>query len=297
MPFYRIRPAAVATALILPMLTACAHQPRTADSAAASPAGASASGNHNGLDATLWMQTSAEFQATTLQTFRLASWRLEQALEDRQWTAALEQDTTKMAGLPTAIIVDVDETILDNSRFQARLITEGLIYEPTTWDRWVRQSAAPALAGAREFLQHADRMGVTIFYVTNRGAEHEPATRRNLEREQMPIDSSQDVVLMQGENGWTSDKTTRRQAIAESHRVLLLLGDDLNDFVSGAKKPTPEPRRELADRHRAMWGTKWFLFANPSYGSWEASLHGMSSGLSETEKQRLKRRHLNPSDP
>ncbi|MEM1203832.1 MAG: HAD family acid phosphatase [Acidobacteriota bacterium] len=297
MPLNRIHTAAACTALILPILTACAHRPQTADPAVATPAAASPVGNHPGLDATLWVQTSAEFQATNLQTFRLASLRLEQALEDRRWTAALEQDTTKMAGLPPAIIADVDETLLDNSSFQALLVTEGLVYEPATWDRWVRQSAAPALQGAREFLQHAASLGVTIFYVTNRGADQEPATRRNLERQQMPIDGSRDVVLMNGENGWTSDKTTRRQAVAESHRILLLLGDDLNDFVSGARQPSPEPRRELADRHRAMWGTKWFLFANPSYGSWEESLYGMSPELSESEKRSLKRRHLVPSDP
>ena len=279
------------------MLMACAHQPQSAGSAAAPPATVSSSGAHQGLDATLWMQTSAEFQATTWQTFQAASLRLEQALGDPQWTAALEQDRAKMAGLPPAIIVDVDETILDNSPFQARLITEGLTYGPATWDSWVRQSEAAALKGAREFLHHADSLGVTIFYVTNRGADHEPATRRNLERQQMPIDSSRDVVLMKGENGWGSDKNTRRQVVAQSHRILLLLGDDLNDFVSGAKTPTPEPRRELAEQHQAMWGTKWFLFANPTYGSWEESLHGMSSGIPETEKQRLKRRHLLPASP
>ena len=297
MPSNRVNMATAVTTLILPMLMACAHQPQDVGSATAPPATASPSGAHHGLDATLWMQTSAEFQATTWQTFQIASLRLEQALSDPQWTAALEQDPAKMAGLPPAIIVDVDETILDNSPFQARLITEGLTYGPATWDSWVRQSEAAALKGAREFLDHADSLGVTIFYVTNRGAPHEPATRRNLEREQMPIDSSRDVVLMKGENGWESDKTTRRQVIAESHRILLLLGDDLNDFVSVAKTPTPELRRELAEQHQAMWGTKWFLFANPTYGSWEKSLHGMSSEIPETEKQRLKRRHLLPANP
>lgn len=297
MPPNRIYIAAAATALILPMLTACAHQSQTADPAAAPPAAASSFGGHHGLDAMLWMQTSAEFQATTVQTFRLASLRLEQALEDRQWTAALEQDPTKMAGLPPAIIVDVDETILDNSRYQARLVTEGLAFHPETWGGWVQQGVAPALKGAREFLQHASSHGVTVFYVTNRAADHEAATRQNLEQEQMPIDDSLDVVLMNGENGWSSDKTARRQFIAESHRILLLLGDDLNDFVSGAKKPAPEPRRELADQHEAMWGMKWFLFANPGYGSWETSLYGMNFELSESKKRDLKRRHLVPSDP
>ena len=292
----RIQMPMATMVLILAMLTACAHQPQNADSAP-SPTIATSSAAHDGLDATLWLQTSAEFQATTWQTFQIASLRLEQALSDPQWTAALEQDPAKMADLPPAIIVDVDETILDNSPFQARLVAENLTYGPETWDSWVLQSSAVALKGAKEFLHHADSLGVTIFYVTNRDAPHEPATRRNLEREKMPIDSSRDVVLMKGENGWPSDKTTRRQLIAESHRILLLLGDDLNDFVSGAKTRAPEPRRELVEQHRLMWGTKWFLFANPTYGSWRDSLHGRNFGKPETEKRHLKHRHLRPAKP
>ncbi|MEM6797812.1 MAG: HAD family acid phosphatase [Acidobacteriota bacterium] len=288
------RAAAAASVLTLGLLAACAPEPQIAD---APPPAAAAASTHQGLDATLWVQTSPEFRATTLQTFQLASLRLEQALEDPQWTAALEQDAAKMAGLPPAIIVDVDETLIDNSRFQARLVAENLVYEPATWDGWVQQSAAPALEGAREFLAHADSLGVTIFYVTNRGSHHEPPTRRNLEREQMPIDSSRDVVLTKGENGWTSDKTTRRQHVAETHRVLLMLGDDLNDFVSGAKAPAPEPRRELAERYREMWGTKWLMLANPGYGSWMESLYGMDDSLPDPEKQNLKSRYLDPSEP
>lgn len=292
------------TSILTLLLVACAHNPPTAtsagsaDSAVGSSVGAEESSlDHHGLDATLWTQTSAEYQAAALQTFRLASLRLEQALNDSKWTAALEQDVTNMAGLPPAIIVDVDETILDNSPFQARLITEGLPYGSATWKSWVEKAEAKALQGSKDFLHHADRLGVTVFYVTNRDADQEPATRLNLEKEKMPIDGSRDVVLMNGENGWTSDKTKRRQIIAESHRILLLLGDDLNDFVSGAKESTPGPRRKLAKDHQAMWGTKWFLFANPSYGSWEASLYRRDFALPEVEKVKLKRRHLVPAEP
>lgn len=285
------------TTLLALLLVACAHNPQTTTSAGSAAGAREPCLDHHGLDAALWAQSSAEYQAAALQTFRLASLRLEQALKDPQWTAALEQDATNMAGLPPALIVDVDETILDNSPFQARLITERLTYGPATWNPWVEKAEAEALQGAKDFLHLADRLGVTIFYVTNRGADQEPATRRNLEMENMPIDGSRDVVLMSGENGWTSDKTTRRRAIAESHRILLLLGDDLNDFVSGAKASAPGPRRKLAEEHQAMWGTKWFLFANPSYGSWEASLYHRNFALPEHEKLELKRLHLAPAEP
>ncbi|MEM8998312.1 MAG: HAD family acid phosphatase [Acidobacteriota bacterium] len=288
----RIR-LSVAAFLSLPMLTACAHQSRNASPPASPRAGAGTAASHHGLDATLWMRTSAEYQATARQTFRLAALRLDQALGDPLWTAALEQDAAELAGLPPAIIVDIDETVLDNSPYQALLVAEGLTYEPTSWDRWVRHGEAAPIEGAVEFLRYADSQGVTVFYVTNRVAAHEPATRRNLEREQMPIDGSRDVVLMRGENGWTSDKTARRRLIAQSHRILLLLGDDLNDFVP-AKEPEPGPRRALAEKYRDLWGAQWFLFANPGYGSWVDSLYGMDPALSESEKQRLKTRFLQP---
>ncbi|MEM1182881.1 MAG: HAD family acid phosphatase [Acidobacteriota bacterium] len=294
MPSSRNYIGRAAALLLLPVLTACGHQTRLAETDTAPSARLQQDvRTHQGLDATLWMQTSAEFQAAAWQNFLFASLRLEQALEDPGWTAALEQDGAEVADLPPAIIVDIDETIIDNSPYQAFLVTEGLTYEPISWDRWVRRSEAVALKGAREFLNRAESLGVTVFYVTNRDAEHEPATRRNLERERMPIDSSRDVVLMKGEHGWDSDKTSRRRFIAESHRILLLLGDDLNDFVS-AKEPAPEPRLALAEQHRDLWGTKWFLFANPGYGSWEQSLFGMDYSLSQEEKQRLKSRHLRP---
>lgn len=251
---------------------------------------------HENLHSTLWNQTAGEQDALCLQTFELATLRLDQALADSGWSAALEQQGQDFAELPPAIIVDVDETILDNSPYQAQLIAEGTEYSSESWTHWVEQRSAEPLPGAKDFLDFARRRGVTVFYVTNRNAEHEEATRANLETHGLPLDASHDVVLVRGENDWPSDKSPRRAMIAEEFRILLLLGDDLNDFVSGARVGDPVPRRALVEEHAAMWGKRWLVLPNAEYGSWEASLFGRDYDLERSEKLRRKRAHLDPYD-
>jgi len=133
-----------------------------------------------------------------------------------------------------------------------------------------------------------------VFYVTNRNAELEDGTRRNLLSEGFPAGTAPDVYLLRREREeWGSDKTTRRAFVAENYRILLLAGDDLNDFVSGARS-TRAAREVLVERHAANWGLKWFVLANPTYGSWESALTFGESGLSPKE---LVERKLDALDP
>ncbi len=251
-------------------------------------------GPHEVQLGTLWVQTAAEYEGLTEQAFVMAGERLEEALADPTWTAAVEQGGTAFEGLPPAIIADVDETLLDNSPLEARLAVEGIEYSATVWGEWVELRAAKALPGAKAFLESAHQQGVAIFYVTNRSAAQEEATRDNLKSEGLPLDESEDRVLTKGEKGWGSDKSTRRQTVAKTHRILLLLGDDLNDFVSGARATEPGPRKALAQQHADRWGRQWILLPNPLYGSWEASLYGRDYSLPVEEKLRRKRGYLRP---
>jgi len=249
---------------------------------------------HEDLDSTLWVQTSAEYGALTRQIFQLATLRLEEALADPAWTAALEQEATAGAGLPPAVIVDVDETVLDNSPFQARLVVEGTDFSGPRWQAWVSKAEAEPVPGAGDFLAHAQARGVTVFYVTNRDHQLEKATRANLLAVGFPVDASRDVVLTSGEHGWNSDKSPRRGEVAKTHRILLLVGDDLNDFVAGARAKAPEPRRELAEENRERWGRGWILLPNPQYGSWEASLIARDFNMPYGDKLRRKYGYLRP---
>ena len=223
---------------------------------------------HEGLNGVLWVQTSAEFWALTSATYSSAQVLLERALADTSWSAALEQGPGQ-ENLPPAVILDLDETVLDNSPAQAQTVLERTVYQQDSWNAWVAKMDATAIPGAQAFIALAEKRGVKVFFVTNRAASEQDATLKNLAA--LGIAASDDTVLCSGENGWTSDKTSRRAEIAKSYRVLLLVGDDMNDFVSTAKL-TPAQRLTLARQHADRWGKNWILLPNAMYGSWERAL-------------------------
>jgi len=248
----------------------------------------------NQLQATLWMQTAVEHDAITLQTFRAATLALKAALSDRHWSASLEQ--RKMGGygkLPPAVVLDIDETVLDNSYYQARLIKKHAQFSPASWGAWVAEAAATPIPGALAFTRYAASQGVAVIYITNRGAASEAATRRNLETRGFPVAKGFDAVLMRGEKpAWKiSDKSPRRAAVARRFRILLLLGDNLGDFMGGVHTTVPA-RQRLFAVHRKEWGRDWFALPNTEYGSWDGALYDYNYRLGENEKLAKKYQHL-----
>jgi 5'-nucleotidase (lipoprotein e(P4) family) len=240
------------------------------------------------LDALAWFQTAEEARRLSQSVFVAASRALEDALADPSWSA-LGQGA-EAAALPPAVIADVDETVLDNSALQGRFIADGIRFDERIFGAWVEAAEAEAVPGAREFAELVRRHGVTLFYVTNRDGKHEEATRRNLERAGFELPAETDVVLTRGERPeWGSDKESRRRDVARSHRVLLLLGDDLNDFVSAYGAGLDE-RRRLADAANARWGTSWFVLPNPLYGSWERALVGAAPQSRPVDDVRARKR-------
>jgi acid phosphatase len=211
---------------------------------------------------------------------------LDKARKDKNWTAALEQ-TGKYSKLPPAIILDLDETSLDNLAFQARQVLQNKDFDQNDWTQWISEARAKSVPGAAEFCKYADSVGVRVFYVTNRSAAEEPATRENLNKLGFPVYAKEDVILTRGENpDWSSDKGSRRKLIAARYRILLLCGDDFGDFMSGIMTSIAR-RKELAAQYASNWGTKWIVLPNPSYGSWERAL---ASGMTNpTPADRLKR--------
>lgn len=227
---------------------------------------------HEKLIPTLWVQTSVEWRGSALQAYRAARVSLDQALKDKKWTAALEQ-TGSFRKLPPAIILDIDETVLDNTPGQARQVAGKTGFVPADWDTWVAEAAAGEIPGAAEFCKYAASKKVTVFYVSNREAKSEADTRRNLQKFGFPLSESVDTVLLRGEKPeWAaSEKSPRRKAVAEKYRVLLLVGDDLGDFLTGIRT-TVEKRAEMAAPHAGRWGREWIMLPNPGYGSWEGAL-------------------------
>jgi len=252
---------------------------------------------HESLNAVLWAQTSAEYGASTEQAFRLARLRLDEALrpENAGWTAAPEQ-VGDYADLPPAVVLDVDDGVLDTSSFQARIVKRDGRFRLAAWNEWVREEKGRAVPGAVEFAQYAQAKGVRIFYVTNREQAVEDATRRNLQTLGFPVDADGANILSKKEREeWGSDKGSRREFIAARYRIVLIAGDDLNDFLSGSRLP-PRERVALARRWRSNWGTKWIVLPNPIYGGWERSLYGFDSQLAPTEILRRKSSQLETLD-
>ena len=241
----------------------------------------------------LYAQTSAEFSANNIQTYNNAKIYLDKALSDKSWTAALEQKDNYKYKKP-AIILDIDETVLDNTPFQARTIIKGLSY-PTGWVDWANEGQAAAVAGVSDFLEYADKKGVKIFYVTNRIHILEKATKKNLIELGLPFDNDIDVLLMKEENGWTSDKTSRRELIAKDYRILLMVGDQLTDFISSEEAYVHHvERKKIASKYSDMWGKKWFVITNPMYGRWEYSIYNNESPESEEAATVIRINSLRP---
>jgi 5'-nucleotidase (lipoprotein e(P4) family) len=222
------------------------------------------------LNATLWMQRSAEYRANALQAYGMARRALDAAL------------AAPSSSLPPAIILDLDETALDNMGFESTVIRKGITYDQTMWNDWIAREAATGTPGAKEFLQYAVSRGVEPFYITNRRDAEKEHTHANLVKLGYPM--RDDALIVRGESD-PKDKTSRRARVAATHRVLLLLGDDLNDFIDAASK-TPEERDRIIADNAASWGTKWVILPNPVYGSWVDTLLPTGTGTTDCEKKR-----------
>ena len=145
---------------------------------------------------------------------------------------------------------------------------------PEGWDIWIYEEKATLIPGVKDFLLSAQKKGVKIFYVTNRRTVYEEATKNNIKKLGLPFDDDVDVLLTRGENGWGSSKASRRLYVSENHRVIMMFGDNLNDFFDLPDKADYVTRKESVLEYENMWGNKWFMLANPVYGHWEQSIYG-----------------------
>jgi 5'-nucleotidase (lipoprotein e(P4) family) len=242
------------------------------------------------LDAILWQTTSAEYQILAQSIYAAAKAQLERALADRQWSAVPTQSGNSQA-LPPAVIMDIDETVLDTGSFQSYMVKNSARFASPLWRNWLNQNRPPAVPGALEFISLAQSRGVSVFFVTNRDYATEPVTRAQLASVGVALPANIDTVLSANERpDWGVDKGSRREFIAQSFRVLMVFGDDLGDFIS-EYRTAPQARVLEAKKHDS-WGTKWFMLPNPMYGSWETSLYNFSSELKREETSRRKLEHL-----
>lgn len=267
--------------LAMAMLLGCSGTHRGEDPVGDEPTVAA----HDALNAVAWMRTAREYSWASRQTFKAATAQISIALADPNWDALAASERIHPApAQATAVIVDVDETILDNSAFQASLVRAQSGFDNAKWSAWVNSARATAIPGALDFLQAASAQGVRVFYVTNRGEELLDATQANLHRLGFP-DVYSNTLLMRGMllgnciEG--SAKHCRRQRIGHGHRVLMIVGDQLADFVTTADG-------DNLDRYDEWIGERWFILPNPAYGRWESELFNSDWSLSESARRQRK---------
>jgi 5'-nucleotidase (lipoprotein e(P4) family) len=227
--------------------------------------------------ATLYQQASGEARALEYQTYLLARMLLDRDLHNRR------------IKMQRAIIVDVDETILDNSRYQGMLIKRGVNY-PEGWTDWCNRAEATPIPGALDFLKYAHSRGVRVFYITNRKIAEKDGTARNLKSLGFP--EVNDETLLVRTDTESDTKEPRRRSVAARYHIVLLMGDNLNDFSDVFEKSkTVAARLEATEKNRLQFGTHFIVLPNAMYGDWENAVYDYNLKLSSEEKQ-AKRRAL-----
>jgi 5'-nucleotidase (lipoprotein e(P4) family) len=224
----------------------------------------------------LWFQKSGEAKALYYQGYNIGKLRLDQALAKKPKNPA--------------VVLDIDETIVDNSPlFAANL-------DPTnsfSWEEWIMTKKAKPLPGAIDFLKYANKRGVDIYYISNRKEAMKEATIKNLKQIGAPQVDEKHVLLMRpNEKG----KEIRRQSVAATHQIVLFFGDNLNDF-SGFEELSVSGRMNAVDRRKTEFGKKLIVFPNPMYGDWEEAIYQYDNSKSDADKVKLRKESLEKFKP
>lgn len=235
------------------------------------------------IGATLYTQKAAEYRALAYQAFNLAHWQLDADLDKTNVKKLPKAERNR----PRAIIVDIDETVLDNSPAQAEQITKNIPFNLNDWYRWSEMRIAKAIPGSVEFLNYAVSKGVKIFYVSNRDEIQKHATMDNLKRAGF-LDIGTDNVLLRekdekGNN--ISTKTPRRDLVGQKYRIVFLMGDNLDDFSDVFERKSVADRFAETDKVKTDWGKHWIVLPNAMYGTWESAIYEYGRLTEEQKKQ------------
>ncbi|MCX6230178.1 MAG: 5'-nucleotidase, lipoprotein e(P4) family [Bacteroidetes bacterium] len=212
--------------------------------------------NDHLLMAVLYQQQAAECKALYYQAFNLAQLMLDKDLADKTQKGK------------RAVVVDIDETILDNSPFEAKMITKNAKY-PEDWNVWTSMAKAKACSGAADFLNYAAGKGVEVFYITNRNEKEADATIKNLKEEHFPMVDTIHLLLKAKE----SSKEMRRLKIMKKYHIALLVGDNLTDFAADFDKTSSEVRDAKVTELRKEFGKRFIVLPNAMYGDWERAMY------------------------
>lgn len=226
--------------------------------------------------AVLYHQNAAEYRALAFQAFNLGCMRLED----------MKRNGTSLQG--KAVVLDVDETLLDNSPYNARLIEDNEKYESATWSEWTAEAQADSIPGSISFLKFADAEGMQIYYVSNRSVDDLEPTMKNMEALGFPQVDSAHYLLKED----TSDKEARRETVRQQAEILLYFGDNLGDYMSIFDKQPTDRRYADVDSLQADFGSKFILLPNAMYGTWEGAIYNYDRGLTDQQEYEARMKAL-----
>ena len=221
------------------------------------------------LQAQVWTQNSAEYRALCYQAFNAAKINLDAIF-------FFEKKYDK----PLAIIADVDETVLDNSPYDGKLILNNTSYNRDSWVEWGNLEIAEAIPGSLDFLKYASEKNIEIFYISNRYSEQLESTVNNLKKLGFP-DAKKSNVLLRYDG---RSKSERRKSVFKNYEVIMLLGDNLSDFNDEFEEKLSTERTKYTDNLSSEFGTKLIVLPNPNYGDWESN--GIFEGKSLSDEQK-----------
>jgi len=223
----------------------------------------------------LFQQRAAEYRGLCLQAYNIARLQLDLKL--------------KKNPVNPALITDIDETILDNSPFQAGNIIDNTDFTPALWHQWCAQARAESVPGAVQFMKEAAAKGVFIYYVSNRDTSDLKSTMKNLSSQGFPQCTPEHFSFKAGKS---SSKRTRQELIASKKTVLLLFGDNLNDFSYVFEGRSMEDRKGAVDSLQAAFADKFIMLPNAMYGEWENAMYKYNYKLTETAKDSIRKSML-----
>ncbi len=228
------------------------------------------------VQAVLFHQFASEYRALCYQAYNIAAEKLVAAVKAKP-------------NAKLAIITDLDETVVDNSYYNAWLVGKGALYTPETWKQWTALKKATLVPGSLEFFKLADSLGVAIFYVSNRGTDEYQATVDNMKTLGLPqLDSTRFYLKTN-----TSGKEQRRQSVTgQGYEVVMLLGDNLNDFSKTYEKQNNERRHEITDSLKGRFGNDFIVLPNAIYGEWELALYNYNHQMDIVERDSIRKASL-----
>jgi 5'-nucleotidase (lipoprotein e(P4) family) len=214
----------------------------------------------------LWYQHSGEMKALYYQGYNFAKLRLDSYL------------STNKSKRKMAVIVDIDETVLNNISYEVHMILSDSTNTKSFWQRWVDSAVADTLPGALEFLKYSQSKGIEVFYLSNRSVSDVAASIRNLKKFNFPFSDEQHMIFKSDKS---KSKESRRKQIAQDYDIILLCGDNLGDFSAAFDNRTTASLTDSIVRYRNDFGSKFILFPNPMYGYWEKQIYGEGTYSSE----------------